>query len=348
MSIKDLWPLLKEAVSEFGEDNASRLGAALAYYTVFSLAPLLVIVLFVIGLLWGGQAEGARAEIVGQVQELAGDDGADLIRTMLENTQPGAGGIVATVLSVVALIFGATGVFAQLQGALNQIWDVRPIPGQGLKGFAKTRLLSFGMVLAVGFLLLVSLVISALLSAIDSLLTGLTPAAHFFYQLLNFAVSFGVITLLFALIYYYLPDVEVAWRDVWVGAALTALLFTLGKLAIGLYLGNSSTASTYGAAGALVVLLLWVYYSAQILFFGAELTQVYARRFGSRIRPSAHAIRVPDVDDLLEKKQAAAAAAETPAPHTLPAATPAPRPRPAWKRAVPLVAAFFLGRWLKR
>ena len=342
-SWKDLWGLLKEAASEFSDDHASRLGAALAYYTVFSLAPLLVIALFVVGLIWGGQAESARASVVQQMQELAGPDGAELIRTMLDSTRPGAGGTVATVLSVVALVFGATGVFAQLQGALNVIWDVRRRPGGGLKGFATTRLLSFGMVIAVGFLLLVSLVISAMLSALDALLTGVTPVAHFFYQLLNLAVSLGVITLLFALIYRYLPDVEIAWRDVWVGSFVTAVLFTLGKFGIGLYLGNSGTASAYGAAGALVVLLLWVYYSAQILFFGAELTQVYARHYGERIRPSPHAVRVPDVEDLLKEKLETAPA---PAP-ALPARRPAPA-KPGWKRAMPLVLAFFVGRWLKR
>lgn len=339
MRWKELWPLLREAAKEWSADNAPRLGAALAYYTIFSLAPLLVIVLFVIGSIWAEQAVSAQAEIVGQMRALAGPEGAALIRTMLENTRPEQGGVIATVLSVVALLFGATGVFSQLQSALNTVWDVRAA-GRGLKGFAMKRLLSFGVVLVIGFLLLVSLVVSALLSALDAYVAGLTPAASFLYQAANVVVSLGVITLLFAFIYRYLPDVEIAWRDVWVGAGITALLFTLGKLGIGLYLGNSSTASTYGAAGALAVLMIWVYYSAQILFFGAEITQVYARRHGSRIRPADYAVRLPE-------PSTPDAAAPQPPPASAPPEAMQPG-KPMWKRAWPLVMAFFLGRWLKR
>lgn len=343
MTLQDLWPLLKETVSEWTEDGAPRLGAALAYYTVFSLAPLLIIVLFIIGLIWSGETSVARERILAQVQGLTGPDGAQMIETMLESTRPGNGGGLATLLGVVALIFGATGVFVQLQNALNIIWDVVPKPGRGIRGFLATRLLSFGVVLVIGFLLLVSLLLSALLSALDTLTSGVTPLTQFLFQVLNLIVSVGIITLLFAMIFRYLPDVEIEWRDVWVGAAITAVLFTLGKWGIGVYLGNSSTASTYGAAGSLVVLLLWVYYSAQILFFGAEFTQVYARHHGSHIRPADYAMALPDLD---------ADTSPSSPPAVIPGASvplPAPSPQPpVWKRALPVALAFIVGRWLGR
>jgi membrane protein len=341
MTLKDLWPLLKETVSEWREDGAPRLGAALAYYTVFSLAPLLIIVLFIIGMIWSSETSMARERVLAQMQDLAGPDGAQMIETMLESTRPGKGGGFATLLGVVALLFGATGVFVQLQNALNTIWNVVPKPGRGIRGFLATRLLSFGVVLVIGFLLLVSLILSALLSALDTLTSGVTPLTQFLFQVLNLIVSVGIITLLFAMIFRYLPDVEIAWRDVWVGAAITAVLFTLGKWAIGVYLGNISTASTYGAAGSLVVLLLWVYYSAQILFFGAEFTQVYARHHGSLIRPADYAMALPDIEEAVHaSKQLEAmtgAAVPLPAPSTQP---------PVWKRAIPVALAFFVGRWL--
>ena len=343
MTLKDLWPLLKETVSEWTKDGAPRLGAALAYYTVFSLAPLLIIVIFIIGLMWSGESNFAQERLLGEVQGLTGPDGAQMIKTMLDSTRPGAGGGIATVLGVIALVFGATGVFVQLQTALNIIWDVAAKPGQGIKGFVMTRLLSFGVVLVIGFLLLVSLLLTALLSALDTLTSGVTPLTQFFFQALNQVISVGIITLLFAMIFRYLPDVEIEWKDVWVGAAITAVLFTIGKFAIGLYLGNSSTASTYGAAGSLVVLLLWVYYSAQILFFGAEFTQVYARYHGSRIRPDKGAIAIPDLtaDQQAAAQQVVQAGASVP--------VPAPRTQPPiWKRALPVAVAFVVGRWLGR
>lgn len=343
MTLKDLWPLLKETASEWSEDGAPRLGAALAYYTVFSLAPLLIIVLFIIGLIWSGESSGAQERILTQVEGLMGPDGAEMIQTMLDSTRPGKGGGIATALGVVAMIFGATGVFAQLQSALNIIWDVVAKPGHGIKGFITTRLLSFGVVLVMGFLLLVSLVLSALLSALDTLTSGVSPLTQFFFQVLNIIVSVGIITLLFAMIFRYLPDVEIAWRDVWVGAAITAVLFTLGKFGIGLYLGNSGTASTYGAAGSLVVLLLWVYYSAQILFFGAEFTQVYAKHHGSLIRPDKGAVAIPNLT--VDQQPAAQRMISEGASVPLPAPTRRP---PVWKRAMPVAMAFIVGRWLGR
>jgi membrane protein len=193
---------------------------------------------------------------------------------------------------VVTILFGATGVFVELQTALDRIWNVEPRPGAGIWGFVKTRLLSFGMILGIGFLLLVSLVVATAVTAVGVWATGLLPGAKVLVEGLTFVVSFGLTTLLFAMIFKVLPDVEIAWGDVWIGAAATALLFTLGKFLIGLYLAKSSVASTYGAAGSLVIVLLWIYYSSQILFLGAEFTQVYAGRYGSNIRPSKHAVPV--------------------------------------------------------
>jgi membrane protein len=211
---------------------------------------------------------------------------------MVANAGRHGSGVVATVVAFVTILVGATGVFGQLQKTLNKIWDVEPRPGLGLKGLLKARAVAFGMILGVGFLLLVSLVVSALLSGLGDYLTGLFPGAAFILPTLSFLVSFAVITLLFALIYRVLPDVEISWEDVWVGAVFTALLFSIGKYLIGLYLGHSSVTSVYGAAGSVVVILLWVYYSSQILFFGAEFTQVWAKRYGAAIVPSKNAVAV--------------------------------------------------------
>jgi membrane protein len=208
-------------------------------------------------------------------------------------------GVLATVAAAVTALFGATGVFVQLQSSLNHIWNVEAKPGRGILGFVLTRLASFGMILGIGFLLLVSLVVSAGLSAVDSYLGSVMPGAATLFKVLNFGVSFVLITLLFAMIFRFLPDVKIAWRDVWLGAVATSLLFTIGKALIGLYLGHSSAASVFGAAGSLAIVLLWIYYSTQILFFGAELTQVYARRYGSQIVPDENAVRVRKVTEVV-------------------------------------------------
>ncbi|MEO1671408.1 MAG: YihY/virulence factor BrkB family protein [Cyanobacteria bacterium J06631_2] len=279
--------LLKEAFKEWQDDKVSLLAAALAYYTVFSITPLLVIAIAIAGAVFGQDA--ARGEILNQINQLVGAQGAQAIEIALANAdQPRISGI-ASIISVIVLLVGASGVFAQLQEALNTVWDVKAKPNGGIGEFIRKRLLSFGMVLVIGFLLLVSLVLSAMLSGIGKLQIELLPGFTSLWQVLNFALSFGFISLLFALIYYYLPDVKIRWRDVWIGAIITALLFTVGKFAIGLYLGRGSLGSTYGAAGSLIVFLAWVFYSAQILLFGAEFTQVYARKRGRAIRPNSHA-----------------------------------------------------------
>ena len=289
MHTKSIFSLLKEAFKEWQEDEALQLGAALAYYTLFSIAPMLLVVIAVAGLVFGREA--VQGQLDNQIQGLVGVQGADAIQAMVANAGRHEGGIWATVIAFATILFGATGVFTQLQTSLNHIFDVKAKPGQGLKGLLRARAAAFGMLLGIGFLLLVSLVISAGLSAAGNYLLGLMPGAEFVLQALNFVISLGVVTVLFAMLYRFLPDVKIAWRDVWFGAAVTALLFTIGKFLIGLYLGNSSVASVYGAAGSLVVVLLWAYYSSQILFFGAELTEVWARRRGKRIEPDEHAVR---------------------------------------------------------
>jgi membrane protein len=274
--------LLRQAFSDWNKDNAGRLGAALSYYTLFSLAPLLIVAIAVAGMVFGREA--AQGQIVAQLRDLVGEAGAHAVQDMIENSRRPAAGVLATVIGVVTLFLGATGAFAELKSALNIVWDVDDA-GSGLRSLLRGRLWAFAMVLAVGFLLMVSLLISAALAAADGFFTwmGIPPAL---VQLTNAASSFLVITALFALLFKFLPDTEVQWGDVWVGAALTSALFTVGKMLIGLYLGRSSVASVYGAAGSVVVLVVWVYYAAQIFFFGAEVTQAYARAHGSRRKTS--------------------------------------------------------------
>ena len=298
MNFKTVWDLLKTTGSEWWADNAPRLGASLAFYTMLSIAPLLVIVTTIAGLAYGQEA--AQGQLVNQMQDMAGPQGAEAVQSMLKHAYHPTTGIIASVIGVVILLLGAAGVFVELQSSLDIIWGVTAEAPSGVWGFLRARLLSFLMILVIGFLLLVSLVVSAGLAALGSFLGGADPSL--FFQILNFVISIGVMTLLFALIFKLLPDAQVAWKDVWVGAAITAVLFTVGKFLIGLYLGNSSIGSTYGAAGSLAVFLVWVYYSAQILFFGAEFTQVYTNRFGAHAADEGH-------DDIAARKQAVRQAA---------------------------------------
>lgn len=286
--------LVKETIKEWQEDKASRLAASLSYYTIFSLPPLLIISLAVVGRFYDQQK--AQEQILLQASQLVGETGSEAIGQILENASDPTLSSAAAIISVVVLLFGASGVFTQLQEAMDTIWGVEPKPGRGVWGTIKDRFFSFTMVLGVGFLLLVSLILSTILASIGNFIAGLAPEAAVVAQLFNMVVSFVIITLLFALIYKVIPDVKVGWQDVWLGAAVTALLFTLGKWVIGFYLGQSAPSSAYGAAGSLIVLLLWVYYSAQILFFGAEFTQVYANRYGDRIVPDENAIRMPEAE----------------------------------------------------
>ena len=292
--LKTIFNLLKETFSEWNEDKAPRLAAALAYYTAFSLAPLLVVVISIAGLIYGKEA--VQGQVQYQIQGAVGSQAASAIQDMLANFSHPSSGIIATVLGVVTLVLGAAGLFGQLQDALNTIWEVTPKPGQGILAMIRQRFLSFSMVLGICFVLLVSLLLSAVVSALGNVIAVHIPQQETLLQIINLVISFGVITVLFAAIYKVLPDVKISWKDVWMGAAVTALLFTIGKYALGLYLGQSSVSSSYGAAGSFVLLLLWIYYSAQILLFGAEFTQVYARTYGSKIEPSRNAIRLTEHD----------------------------------------------------
>ncbi len=274
--------LLREVFHEWREDNALALGAALAYYTIFSIAPLLVLVIAIAGLVFGRAA--AEGQIVGQIQSLVGPAPAGLIEGMIARASGPKASTFATLVSLLAMAVGASGVFGQLQQAFNQIWEAPPAR-TGLRGQLQRRAAAFGMILGVGFLLLVSLVLSAALAGLHDLLARHLPVLSRILPALNFTLSLAVITALFAMIYKALPDVRMSWADVWLGAAVTALLFTLGKTLIAVYLGRAGVASVYGAAGSLVVVLLWIYYSAQILFIGAEFTEVYPRRYGSRRPP---------------------------------------------------------------
>lgn len=281
--LKNVGSLLSETASEWWNDQAPVLGAALAYYTAFSLAPLLVLAIAIAGMAFGEEA--ARGEVVSTMRSLVGLEGAKAIQTMIEHARRPEEGVLATVLGFTFLIIGASGVFAQLQNALNLIWKVAPRPGATIRHFLRARFLSFAMVLGINFLLLVSLLVSAGLSALGNYFSQKLPGGATLWMGLNFLISLGVISFLFAIIFKYLPDARVAWSDTWIGSFLTAVLFTGGKFLMGLYLGNSSFGSAYGAAGSLVVLLAWIYYSAQILFFGAEFTRVFAMRYGSGLRP---------------------------------------------------------------
>ena len=277
--LKSAWSFLKEVFQSWSNSKTPRLGAALAYYTVFAVAPLFIIAIAVAGF-WFGE-ETARKQLFDQVNALVGKEGGQAIQSLVVAANKPKTGTWATVGAAFTLLAAATAVFVELQDALNTIWGVQRKEGGGIKLFIKDRILSFAMILGVGFLLLVSLILNAVLSAFDSFASGSATGSHIFWSIVNFATSLGVVTLLFAMIFKILPDVKITWRNVWMGALVTALLFNLGKFLIGVYLGRSSMVSVYGAAGSLIVILLWVYYSAQILFFGAEFTRIYAEKHGS-------------------------------------------------------------------
>lgn len=291
--MKNTFALVQDTASAWSADYAPSMGAALSYYTLFSIAPLLLIVIAIAGLVFG--AEAARGEIFGQLAGLVGPEGAKAVQGLLQAADQPRQGMLATIVGVITLLLGATTVFGELQNALDRIW--RAPARQASKGWwnlLRTRLLSFGMILGIAFLLTVSLVLSAAIAALGKW-WGIAEVVGHGLELL---VSFGVVTVLFALIYKFIPRVHVAWHDVWIGAGVTSILFAIGKLLIGLYLGKSAVASTFGAAGSLVIVMLWVYYSAQIFLFGAEFTWVYAHEHGSRRgqpRPGTGPEAVPQV-----------------------------------------------------
>jgi membrane protein len=277
---RETWQLLKASAQAWNDDYAASMGAAIAYYTTFSLAPLLIIVIAVAGLVF--DREAARGEISAQIAGLVGMDGAKAVEGLLQSASEPATSLLASIIGTATLILGATSVFVELQSDLDRIWRAPALPpSSGILSLLRSRLLSFGMIVTMGFLLLVSLVVGAGLSALNNWGTTMFPGALIVLQALNLLVGFGVTTLLFATAYRILPRARIAWADVWIGAAVTAVLFTVGKYLIGLYLGHAGVSSGFGAAGSLVIILAWVYYSAQIFLLGAEFTWVYAHKYGS-------------------------------------------------------------------
>jgi len=279
---KAIYELLKMTYSEWSKDKVPRMGAALAYYTIFSLAPLLVIAISIAGLIFG--ADAVQGQIMGEIQGLIGPDSAKAVQTMIQSADKPANSTIASLMGLIVLLVGASGVFTEMQDALNTIWDANTNAKTGWWNYLRGRFLSFGMVLGIGFLLLVSLVLSAALAAMANYLESVVTIPAALLHSVDFLFSVFFITVLFAWIFKLLPDVRIPWSDVWVGAVLTSVLFTIGKSLIGFYIGKSVTASTYGAAGSLVIIVAWIYYSAQLLYFGAEFTHVYSEQCGSQCK----------------------------------------------------------------
>jgi membrane protein len=289
--LRKTWPVLKESFSEWSNDKCPRLGAALSYYTVFSIAPLLIVAIAVAGFFLGPDA--ARGKIVEQLTGLLGRDAASLLQSAIVKVNHHPHGLRASIIGAATLLLGASGVMIELQDALNTVWKVLPKPGLGVKRFLRARLLALALVLSLGFLLLVSLLMSTVLEAVVGWAGGFLPRWIALGYVVNYVVSVGMIALFLALLFKALPDAKVGWKDVWLGALATSLLFHLGKYVIALYIGRASVGSAFGAAGSLAVLLVWIYYSSQIVLWGAELTRAYSNRYGSRVVPDQNAIQAP-------------------------------------------------------
>jgi len=289
---RNVFTLLKQTFNEWLQDKAPQLGAALAYYTVFSLAPLILILLAIVGVIFRDDPAGAWDKITQQMGYFLDPTALQVVQGIAQKaSQPGKS-TIATIIGIALALFGATGVFGQLQDALNTIWGVKAKPAQGILGFLRARFLSFAMVAGICFLLLVSLAIEALLKGFSHYVQSMLPGGIVVAVGVYLIFDFAVVVLLFAMIFKFLPDVRIQWRDVWIGAVMTAILFLIGKWLLGLYLGSGAAGSAYGAASSLITLLLWIYYSSQILLFGAEFTQVYAQRAGRELEPSHYAVRV--------------------------------------------------------
>jgi membrane protein len=290
--IADSFSLLKQTVSEWLEDQVPQLGAALAYYTVFSLAPLVLLLLAIVGFIFHNDPAGAWRKMTEQMSYFLDKSAVDVVANIAQTASQPNKGMTATIIGILLALFGASGVFGQLQNALNTIWGVKAKPGAGIVGFIRSRFLSFAMVAGVCFLLLVSLVFESLLKGFSHYIQAIFPGGIVIALVVYSIFDLAVVVLLFALIFKFLPDVKIQWRDVWIGALMTAIFFAIGKWALGLYLGSGAAASAYGAASSLITLLLWIYYSSQILLFGAEFTQVYAARAGRALVPDKYAVRL--------------------------------------------------------
>lgn len=284
--------LLKQTAIEWLDDKAPQLGAALAYYTVFSLAPLVLVLLAIVGVLYRDDPAGAWSKVTEQMGYFLDKSAVQVVTDIAQEASKPGKSAWATVVGIALALFGASGVFGQLQDALNTIWGVKAKPGGGIASFVRARFVSFGMLGGVFFLLLVSLTVEALLKGFSHYVQAHLPGGLAIAVSVYLIFDFAVVVLLFAMIFKFLPDAEIQWRDVWIGAAMTALFFGVGKWALGLYLGSGAASSAYGAASSLITLLLWIYYSSQILLFGAEFTQVYANQAGRRVEPSEHAVLI--------------------------------------------------------
>jgi membrane protein len=284
LTIRSCADLFKKTFANWVDINAPRLGAALSFYTMLSVAPLMVLCISLAGLIFGAQA--ARGQIEAQIASVIGPQGSEVIQSLLAQTSKPSSNIAAAAIGLVTLLFGASGVFLELRDSLNLVWGVKYSTGSGFKGMLRYRFYAFALVLGIGFLLLVSLLLSAAIAAVEKFFAQIVPIPGPLLHVINLLVSFVTITILFGLLYKVVPDVHIEWQDVWIGAAVTSLLFSIGKLLIGLYLGKASVGSAYGAAGSLVVFLVWVYYSAQIFLLGAEFTRMFAESRGSRAQSS--------------------------------------------------------------
>jgi membrane protein len=295
MQIKEVlsrsWFLLKNTTLEFIEDDAIKLSAALAYYTIFALPPLLIIIITICSFFFGEEA--VTGQLYGQINDLVGNDAAIQIQGAIKNVELSGSTIFATIFGVTMLLIGASGVFAEIQSSINYIWGLRAKPDKGFKKFIQNRLMSFSMIVSLGFLMIVSLLVNVILDLINSRLKLYFPESTIYlFYVINSVIVFCIITLLFAIIFRTLPDGIIKWRDASIGAACTAILFMIGKFAIGYYLGNSTIGSIYGATGSVIIILVWVYYSAIILYFGAEFTKVYAKTYGGKISPNEYSVEI--------------------------------------------------------
>jgi membrane protein len=288
--LKKIWLLLKDSAIAWDDDNIGQQGAALSFFTVFSLSPLLILVVVLSS--FGFGREAASGHLISQIRGLIGIEGAQLVQSLITNAYQSQSNALAAFFSAIMLLLGASGVFIQLRNSLNTIWHVKLKPIGTIQSFLRVHLLSFAMILGIGFLLLVSLILSTVLTAMSTYLSSFLTIFRGMMRLLDFIISFMGITILFALIFKFIPAVTLKWKDAWIGAAVTSLLFSIGRLVIGMYLGNSALGSTFGAASSLVIFMMWVFYSSQIVLYGAEFTRLYSMRFGSNFLPSANAVRV--------------------------------------------------------
>jgi membrane protein len=300
-NLKDVFTLFKETFQEWNAKEPFELSAVVAYYAIFSLPGLLIIVIAIAGFFFGEEA--VKGEVAGQISKMLGKEAANGVQEMIVNSYKSNSSVMATIIGIGTLLFGATGVFFQLQKSLNKLWNVKADPKAGVKKLLLDRATSFGIILAIGFLMMISLLLTTVLSVLSDWISHILPDFMLYlFVVLNFVVSFGIITVLFALIFKVLPDIKIPWKPVWIGSIITAFFFEIGRFALGIYFSKAEPGSTYGAAGSVILILLWVSYTCMILFFGAEFTQVYSRRSGLKIEPADNAVPTADRKQMREEK----------------------------------------------